>query len=142
MAKILVADDEPMIRALLSRQLAEAGHEVVEAADGPAAVEQVQIELPDLVLLDVLMPMMTGLQVLNRWRGDPVTQELPVILLTSFAIDEVQPEVLEVPNTYHVIKPWRRGVVESAVESVLAGRPPENEHLGTLTNLGANSVGD
>lgn len=122
MSKILVADDEPLIRALLSRQLEEAGHEVVEAVDGESAVQQVQAELPDLVVLDVLMPTMTGLQVLSRLRGDPVTQTLPVILLTAFALAEIQPDVIAAPNTYHVTKPWRRGVVESAVDSAL-GRP-------------------
>ena len=120
MCKILVADDEPDMRALLSDLLEEAGHEVTEAENGQVAVQQLQRELPDLVMLDVLMPMMNGIQVLQRLRDDPATQSLPVILLTAFSLSDEETDILDTPNTYHVTKPWRRGVVESAVNSALA----------------------
>ncbi len=120
MCKILVADDEPDMRALLSDLLEEAGHEVTEAENGQVAVQQLQRELPDLVMLDVLMPMMNGIQVLQRLRDDPATQSLPVILLTAFSLSDEVTDILDTPNTYHVTKPWRRGVVESAVNSALA----------------------
>lgn len=124
MPKILVADDEPDMRALLCDLLQEAGHEVVEAADGETAVQQVQNELPDLVLLDVLMPIMNGLQVLERLRMNPMTEALPVILLTAFSLADDQARVVGQANTYHVSKPWRRGVVELAVNSALScGNP-------------------
>ncbi len=123
MCKILVADDEPDMRSLLSDLLEAAGHEVTEAENGQIAYQQIQREAPDLVLMDVLMPMMNGIQVLQRLRNDPTTQTLPVILLTAFALAEGDSDILETPNTYHVTKPWRRGVVESAITSALAQTP-------------------
>ena len=66
MGRILIADDEPDMRALLADLMEEAGHQVVEAENGQAAIEQVQREAIDLMLLDVAMPIMDGLQVLRR----------------------------------------------------------------------------
>ena len=120
MGKILVADDEPDMRALLADLLEAAGHQVTEAENGQAAVQQVQRELPDLVLLDVLMPMMSGIQVLQRLRNDPATKNLPVIMLTAFSLSDEENEMLDTPFTYHVTKPWHRGAVESAVSAALA----------------------
>ena len=120
MCKILVADDEPDMRSLLSDLLEEAGHEVTEAENGQVAYQQIQQDVPDVVLMDVLMPMMNGIQVLQRLRNDPATQSLPVILLTAFSLSDEDTSILETPNTYHLTKPWRRGVVESAINSALA----------------------
>lgn len=120
MGNILVADDEPDMRALLTDLLEEAGHHVIQAENGQVAVQRAQQDGLDLVLLDVLMPMMDGIQVLRRLRNDPATRSLPVILLTAFSLSEDETEILDSPNTYHVTKPWRRGVVETAVSSALA----------------------
>ncbi len=120
MGKILVADDEPDMRSLLSDLLEEAGHQVTEAEDGQVAYQQIQREVPDLVLMDVLMPFMNGIQVLQRLRDNPTTQTLPVILLTAFSLADGETSLLGTPNTYHLIKPWRRGVVESTINSALA----------------------
>ena len=120
MCKILVADDEADMRSLLSDLLEEAGHEVTEAENGQVAYQQIQQEVPDLVLMDVLMPMMDGIQVLQRLRNNAATQSLPVILLTAFSLSDEDTSILETPNTYHLTKPWRRGVVESAINSALA----------------------
>lgn len=120
MGNILVADDEPDMRALLTDLLEEAGHHVTQAENGEVAVQRAQQDVLDLVLLDVLMPMMDGIQVLRRLRSDPATRSLPVILLTAFSLTEDETEILDSPNTYHVTKPWRRGVVETAVSSALA----------------------
>ncbi|MDA0263831.1 MAG: response regulator [Chloroflexi bacterium] len=120
MGRILVADDEPDMRALLADLLEEAGHQVTQAENGQIAVSQVQLDRPDLVLLDVLMPLMSGIQVLQRLRDNPTTENLPVILLTAFSLSEQENQILDTPNTYHVTKPWRRGVVETAVTSALA----------------------
>ncbi len=120
MGRILVADDEPDMRALLADLLEEAGHQVDQAENGQVAVQQAQSNPPDLVLLDVLMPMMDGLQALRRIRDNPATENLPVILLTAFALSEDENSVLETPYTYHLTKPWRRGIGETAVNSALA----------------------
>ena len=76
MARILVVDDERDIRTLLADTLSEAGHEVIEAGDGYVALQHASNELPDLILLDVMMPWMDGLQVLKKLRGNPTTEIL------------------------------------------------------------------
>ncbi len=119
MGKILVADDEPDMRALLTDLLEQAGHQVTQAENGQIAVQLVEREVLDLVLLDVLMPIMDGIQVLKRLRDNPSTEKLPVILLTAFSLSDEEGGILDTPNTYHVSKPWRRGVVEAAVSSAL-----------------------
>ena len=133
MPKILIAEDEPDMRALLSDLLEEAGHDVAEVANGEEAIQTLQGDLPDLVLLDVLMPEMNGLQVLKHLRANPKTEVLPVILLTAFSLSDEQADVAGAPNTYHLTKPWRRGMVESAVNSALgqtSGEPQsENQRL-------------
>ena len=120
MGKILVADDEPDMRALLTDLLEQAGHQVTQAENGRIAFHHAQHDLVDLVLLDVLMPIMDGIQVLKRLRDNPSTEKLPVILLTAFSLSDEENDILQTPNTYHVRKPWRRGVVETAVSSALA----------------------
>ena len=98
MSKILVADDEPDMRSLLSDLLEDAGHEVTEAENGQVAYQQIQRQAPDLVLMDVLMPMMNGIEVLQRLRNDPATQMLPVILLTAFSLADEETNILETPS--------------------------------------------
>ena len=88
MVKVLVVDDEQDIRKSLVDILFYAGYDVVEAADGEAAVEQACKEYPDIILMDVMMPVMDGLDALRRLRNNPDTQEIPVILLT--AVDAVK----------------------------------------------------
>lgn len=83
MTKIVVADDEPHIRRLVSFTLGNHGYQVIEATDGGEAFDTVRAELPDLVLLDVMMPVMTGYDVLDKLKNDPVTHDIPVVMLSA-----------------------------------------------------------
>lgn len=82
--RVLVIDDEPMIRSVVVAAL-YGNAEVVEAADGPSALGVLAEEQVDLVLLDVMMPGMSGYEVLTRLRGDGVHTHIPVIMLTARA---------------------------------------------------------
>ena len=84
--KILVAEDDADIRGLLTYRLGRAGHEVVAASNGVEAWELYQEESPDMLVLDLMMPMMTGLEVVKlvRERGDQV----PILLLTASVQEE------------------------------------------------------
>lgn len=82
-ARILIADDEPHIRRLVSFTLGNRGYEVIEAIDGGDALERIRTEHPDLVLLDVMMPVMTGYDVLREVKADPATADVPVIMLSA-----------------------------------------------------------
>jgi putative two-component system response regulator len=84
-SRILVADDTDSIRALYRKLLAGDGHEVVDVADGEAALAAVQKHHPDVVLLDVTMPQLDGLEVCRRLKSDPATRLTPVVLVTGLS---------------------------------------------------------
>ncbi|RMF28596.1 MAG: response regulator, partial [Chloroflexi bacterium] len=79
---ILVADDEANIRELLRQELTEAGYRVIEAADGPEALEKARRERPDLIILDVMMPGVSGFDVTSVLKADEQTQEIPILILS------------------------------------------------------------
>ena len=88
MPTVLIVDDEAAIRDLVEDTLALAGHDVIVAASGVEALAQIATCRPDCLVLDVMMPGMSGLEVLNRLRQDPATSGLPVIMLTA-RVDDV-----------------------------------------------------
>ena len=144
MAKVLVVDDERGIRELLSDKLAEAGHEVIEAGDGQTALERAWQESPDVILLDVLMPVMDGLQALARLRQDPATEGIPVILLTAFSPLKGEQTAIELGVSHYITKPWAPGTVECAVRLALhevgALEEPEGEARFTTGNVQLDGI--
>jgi DNA-binding response OmpR family regulator len=82
---VLIADDDADILLLVRAVLERSGHEVVGASDGAEALASVRARKPDLVVLDIAMPEVDGLEVLRRLRADPTTSELPVVLLSARA---------------------------------------------------------
>ena len=127
MAKVLVADDERDIREMLVDTLVDAGYDVLEAAYGELALDLARRESPDLVLLDVWMPVMDGLEVLRRLRESPDMEGLPVILLTAMSAIEGEPAGLKLGVQHYITKPfdpdwvlcWRFGLRSARQE----GRP-------------------
>src|SRR5712691_3685387 len=89
-AKILLVDDKPDILLLGRLNLEAEGYEVIEASDGRRALAAVARELPDLVILDVMMPGLDGWQVLSSIRDDPQQADLPVIMVTAKAQERDQ----------------------------------------------------
>lgn len=83
MARILIAEDSAVIFKLLSFRLHHLGHETIWARDGRQALVAMWEHQPDLVLLDVLMPVYDGFQVLKQAKGDPALKDIPVIMLTA-----------------------------------------------------------
>jgi CheY-like chemotaxis protein len=81
--RILVVDDEPDMRYLLRRIFERAGHEVIEAGDGAAALVAVSASPPDLLVTDMMMPVMGGVELIRRLRGDPVTAPIPILAATG-----------------------------------------------------------
>ena len=82
-SRVLVADDTESIRSLFERLLTADGHEVISAADGAAALDAVQRHRPDVIVLDVTMPFVDGLEVCRRLKSDPDTRLTPVVLVTG-----------------------------------------------------------
>ena len=85
MSRILVVDDEPDMRYLLRRIFERAGHEVIDAAHGTAALQAVRVSGPDLVVTDMMMPVMGGAELIRRLRGDPGTARIPILAATGDA---------------------------------------------------------
>ena len=108
--KILVVDDDPDIFEIVETNLIGAGFRVVRAGDGAEGLRKVRSEQPDLVILDVLMPELTGWEVLAEIEADPATAGLPVIMLTCKSEDQ---DIL-------------RGLEEGAVEYLTKPFYPEN----------------
>ncbi|HTS58842.1 MAG TPA: response regulator [Terriglobales bacterium] len=85
MKKILLVDDSKLLRTANARILAKAGYEVLTAADGEEGLKIVQSQVPDLLVLDMMLPKLSGVEVLQAVRKNPSTQALPVIVLTSLS---------------------------------------------------------
>jgi len=105
-ARILIADDEEDIRLLIKILLVRAGFDVVEAVDGQEAVEKAAEASPDLILLDIRMPRMTGLEALDVLRAHPGTARIPVVLVSAYAHDKDTRAVLEEKAVDYLTKPF------------------------------------
>jgi DNA-binding response OmpR family regulator len=103
MARILVVDDEPDARELLQEFLTGKGYEVLTASNGEEALQKVKEERPHLILLDVRMPNMSGLEVLRRVRG--IDQEVGVIMVTAVNEEETGREALQLGAFDYIVKP-------------------------------------
>jgi two-component system, OmpR family, response regulator RpaB len=114
--KILVVDDEATIRRILATRLSMVGYEVVVAADGEEALAQFDAESPDLIVLDVMMPKMNGLQVCQTLRQ---TTGVPIIMLT--ALGEVSDRIkgLELGADDYLPKPFSPKELESRIQAIL-----------------------
>ena len=85
MAEILIVDDEPDVRFVLRLAFEAAGHRIVEAHQGVAALERVDDSRPDLVVTDIMMPVLGGLELIRRLRSNPGTATIPILVLSSRA---------------------------------------------------------
>lgn len=113
---VLVVDDEPMVREVLTQYLEHDGFRVVESADGQDALAAVANEQPDLVLLDLMLPKYSGLDVLRHVR---VTSQTPVILLTACGEEDDRVAGLELGADDYIVKPFSPREVAARVRSVL-----------------------
>jgi two-component system cell cycle response regulator DivK len=86
MAKILVVEDNEMNRDMLSRRLMRKGYEVIIALDGEEGVAKAQSDAPDLILMDMSLPVLDGWEATRRLKADPETQAIPIIALTAHAM--------------------------------------------------------
>ena len=118
-SRVLVVEDEPDIRDLLAFHLERDGYQVTRATTGPEALRQLRAAPPDLVILDLMLPEMDGLEVCRRLRADPATAGLPVIMLTAKG-DEVDRVVgLEMGADDYVVKPFSPKEMLARVRAVL-----------------------
>jgi CheY-like chemotaxis protein len=106
MALVLIADDDPLILRLLEVSLAGVGHSVVLATDGREALDLVRQEKPDILLLDGMMPELSGLEVLQALKDDKATKDLPVVLMTALSERDDIAKGLELGANEYLVKPF------------------------------------
>lgn len=133
---VLVIEDDPDMRRFV-RECLSARYRVLEAADGEAGLDLCRTEKPDLVVSDVMMPRLSGLDLVRALRASPATAELPAILVTSRRHAEATEEGLAAGATDYIGKPFSPGELLARVETQLrlrdaALRMVENEKLATL----------
>lgn len=125
MAKLLIVEDEPAITELLAMNLRHDGHSVSCAADAAQAIAAVQAELPDLVLLDWMLPGENGLSLARRWRADARTRSLPIVMLTARSQEGDVVQGLDVGADDYIGKPFSTAELLARIRAVLRRKAPE-----------------
>jgi CheY-like chemotaxis protein len=105
--KILIVDDEQNIRKLVKASL-EADYTVLEAADGKQALDKARVETPDLILLDIMMPEMDGYTTCSALKSDPITKEIPVVMLTAVQYELNEKLAEQLGAIGYIRKPFTR----------------------------------
>jgi two-component system phosphate regulon response regulator PhoB len=139
--KILVVEDEQAIRDMLAFNLGRAGYEVRPAANGLAARAAIADAHPDLVLMDWMLPDISGLELTRELKRDPSTREIPVIMLTARAAEDDRVAGLEGGADDYIVKPFSQRELLARVRAALRrGTPAEGEVVtaGELARDGAS----
>jgi len=122
--RVLIVDDEPAVREMLAVALEMAGFEVKEADDASAALHQVASSLPDLMLIDWMMPQVSGLELCRRLRRNPDTANIPLILLTARGEEDAKITGLEVADDY-ITKPFSPRELVARLKAILRRTTPK-----------------
>jgi len=117
--KILLADDEEDIKTIVKIFLEGKGYEVVTAFDGLDAIEIAKAEMPDLILLDVMMPVINGYEVCQKLKADQQTANIPVIMLSAAAHSDSVKKGMEAGALDYIIKPFDPEKLEQGIEKIL-----------------------
>ena len=124
MARILVAEDEKQIADMISFKLTNGGHQIIRAHDGEQAVILAAREKPDLILLDAMMPGLSGFEVLLRLKADPALRAVPVIMVTAKGHERDVLNGLRGGAVDYVVKPFSLKELAARVDLALRKDPP------------------
>ena len=126
-AKIMVVDDNPNVLRVVGYALEDAGYEVVTAETGAEALEKIPAEHPNLVVLDIMLPDMTGLQIAHQLRSKVETAKIPIVMLTGK--DQIPDKIrgLQAGADAYIVKPVKASTVVARVVEVL-------EEIGSLAS--------
>lgn len=124
-ANILVVEDEPAIQELITANLQHAGHCVLRALDAEEAERRVREVLPDVILLDWMLPGMSGLQLARRLRSDDRTRDVPIIMLTARSDEQDKIAGLDSGADDYITKPFSPRELQARIKAVLRRRAPQ-----------------
>ncbi len=122
MAKILLVEDNAMNRDMLSRRLVRKGYEVAIAVDGQQGIDMARSETPDLVLMDMSLPVVDGWEATRQLKSAPETQSIPVIALTAHAMAGDREKAVEAGCNDYDIKPIELPRLLEKIEALLGGK--------------------
>ncbi len=128
MARILIVDDDDLLRALLQYRLTADGHDVMSLEDGARVLVTVKECRPDLIVLDAMMPVMDGFEILRRLKSGPSPDPTPVIMLTALKREADIVGALELGAADYLAKPFIPDELSQRIRRVLAASP----HTETL----------
>jgi len=124
MAKILVAEDEKQIADMIAFKLTNSGHEVIRAQDGEQAMKLAKRDMPDLIMLDAMMPGLGGFEVLRRLKLDATLRSVPVIMVTAKGHERDVLSGLRGGAVDYVVKPFSLKELAARVELALGKEQP------------------
>jgi two-component system phosphate regulon response regulator PhoB len=138
--RVLVVDDEPAVRGMLTVALEMAGFEVVEAESASSALHEIADSVPDLMLIDWMMPQVSGLELCRRLRRNPDTASIPLILLTAREEENAKITGLEVADDY-ITKPFSPRELVARLKAILRRTTPKGiEEVVEFANLTLDPV--
>jgi CheY-like chemotaxis protein len=120
-ARILLVEDEASLRRLIGYALETKGYEVLVAVDGRQGLEKARSESPNLILLDMVMPEMGGMEVLSALKNDPPLKDIPVLIVTASAQKEDAEKAIGMGAAGYLIKPFHVPTLYDKVEELLSG---------------------
>ena len=118
--KILIVDDEPHIVKLISMRLMTKGYEVFVANDGMDCVEIAKREIPDLILLDIMLPHRGGIRTFEKLLQLDTTRNIPVIFITAYPKTEIKAQVMRMGANGYISKPFTGAEIEQTIQNVLS----------------------
>ena len=119
MAKILVVEDEEQVRNVVVALLNQAGYEVIDAEYGLSGYRKAESEKPDLILLDLMMPVMDGFEILRKLKENPNTRSIPVVILTAKIDSASERECMQLGAVDYIKKPWGPSELEERIGMAL-----------------------
>jgi DNA-binding response OmpR family regulator len=131
--KILIVDDDPLLLRLVGYILEKEGYEIVTAMDGQEALKKVETENPDLVLLDVMLPGINGIEVCRQLRSQPATAALPIVMLSARSKVSDRLAGLEAGANEYIAKPFDASEMAACIAALL-DRTRLWRHYGSVAN--------
>ncbi|MDE0822721.1 MAG: response regulator [Dehalococcoidia bacterium] len=119
MIKALVVEDEADISDLLAEQVKDKGCRVQKAGNGKIALHRISAQTPDVILVDIMMPVMDGIELIAELQKNPKMNQIPVVLVTAVSTPEVTMRAVELGVKFRLAKPWEQSALDFVFESAL-----------------------